>query len=95
MSNAIRHGEPRRVAISVTQDAADTVRVEGTDDGIGMAPAGTTARRAKHLGLVGMRERVMTMAGSLAVGPGPNGRGIALVVRLPCETPQHEQVPPE
>ena len=45
MSNAIRHGEPTRVDIAIAHDDADGIRVEVTDDGIGMAADGTTAAR--------------------------------------------------
>ena len=83
MSNAIRHGAPSHVAISVEETTDGSVRVEVTDDGIGMAaePASGSTR----LGLIGMRERVMAMAGALSITPGGDGRGISVVIRLPCE----------
>jgi signal transduction histidine kinase len=64
-----------------------------TDDGIGMSADGVTARGSTRLGLIGMRERVMAMAGSLVIGPGHNGRGLSLIVRLSCEHSQHADVP--
>ena len=70
MSNAIRHGKPTRVEIVVAHDGADGIRVEVTDDGIGMATHGATARDPSQLGLIGMRERVMAMAGSLSIRHG-------------------------
>ncbi len=83
LSNAIRHGVPSNVAIHV-EDAADGgVRVEVTDDGNGMAAG--PAPGSTRLGLIGMRERVMAMAGALSITPGRGGKGIAVVVRLPCE----------
>jgi signal transduction histidine kinase len=57
--------------------------VEVTDDGIGMAADGMTGRDPKQLGLVGMRERVMAMAGSLSLQHDRNGKGLALIARLP------------
>jgi two-component system sensor histidine kinase UhpB len=84
MSNAIRHGRPARVAIAVARGDADEIRVEVTDDGIGMATDEMTVRGPAQLGLVGMRERVMAMAGSLSIEPGLEGRGLALVASLPC-----------
>jgi signal transduction histidine kinase len=36
------------------------------------------------LGLIGMRERVMAMAGSLSIGGGHNDKGLTLVACLPC-----------
>jgi two-component system sensor histidine kinase UhpB len=99
VSNAIRHGKPTRVEIAVALAGDDGVRVEVTDDGIGMVKNGMMAdgvtgdgmamdgiidRDPAQLGLVGMRERVMAMAGSLSIRRGGNGRGLALVAWLPC-----------
>ena len=68
----------RRVEISVAQGADGTVRVEVTDDGIGMAGGRHGGRGdTQRLGLIGMRERVMAMAGSLAISPGASGAGLA------------------
>ncbi len=83
MSNAIRHGSPTRVQV-VAADVESGVRIAVTDDGVGMPPNGFAAPGAQRLGLVGMRERVMAMAGSLAIQPGPNGKGLMLVALLPC-----------
>ncbi len=83
MSNAIRHGAPTQVQVAVTQDEADFIRVEVADDGIGMPADGIHEREPTRFGLKGMRERVMAMAGSLSIQRGHDGRGLALVVRLP------------
>jgi two-component system, NarL family, sensor histidine kinase UhpB len=91
-SNAIRHGRPTRLDIAITHDGADAICVEVTDDGIGMSGDGAAARGSTRLGLIGMRERVMAMAGSLVIRPGRSGNGLSLVVRLPCEHSQHADV---
>jgi two-component system, NarL family, sensor histidine kinase UhpB len=91
MSNAIRHGRPARVAIAVARGDADGIRVEVTDDGIGMAMDEMTVRGPAQLGLVGMRERVMAMAGSLSIEQGLEGRGLALVASLPCLSARQSQ----
>jgi two-component system, NarL family, sensor histidine kinase UhpB len=83
MSNAIRHGKPTRVDIAIMHDNADGIRVEVADDGGGMASDHIGQRGAAQFGLIGMRERVMAMAGSLTIEQGRNGRGLMLVVRLP------------
>jgi two-component system, NarL family, sensor histidine kinase UhpB len=83
LSNAIRHGRPARVRIVIVDDQADGIRVEVTDDGIGMAADGVTGRDPTHLGLIGMRERVMAMAGSLSIQHDRDGKGLTLVARLP------------
>jgi signal transduction histidine kinase len=84
MSNAIRHGEPARVDIAIEHDETSGIRVEVRDDGIGMPPDGIAGGAAAQLGLIGMRERVMAMTGSLTIQPGYTGKGLVLVARLPC-----------
>ena len=84
MSNAIRHGRPAQVTIAITQEA-DGIRVEVADDGIGMSADSMSTSGSSRFGLIGMRERVMAMAGSLSFVPGGDGRGISLIVRLPNE----------
>jgi two-component system sensor histidine kinase UhpB len=84
VSNAIRHGKPTRVQITIAHDDADGIRVEVADDGIGMTIDGATERDPGQLGLIGMRERVMAMAGSLMIKRGPEGHGLTIVVDLPC-----------
>ena len=86
VSNAIRHGEPTRVDIAVAPDDADGIRVEVTDDGIGMDLDGGSGRDPTQLGLIGMRERVMAMAGSLSIRRGRDGRGVIVAAWLPCVT---------
>jgi two-component system sensor histidine kinase UhpB len=83
VSNAIRHGSPTRVEIAIVNDDAGGIRVEVSDDGVGMAMEGTTGRDPTQLGLIGMRERVMAMAGSLSIQHGRDGKGLAIVARLP------------
>jgi two-component system sensor histidine kinase UhpB len=96
MSNAIRHGKPARVEIAVAHDDNGGIRVEVSDDGIGMmmdgtAPDGSARRDPAQLGLIGMRERVMAMAGSLTIQHGRDGRGMALVAWLPCMASLQDQ----
>ncbi|HUB46690.1 MAG TPA: HAMP domain-containing protein [Acetobacteraceae bacterium] len=83
VSNAVRHGEPTRVQIAVVHGGNDHIRVEITDDGTGLPADGSAEPGMAQLGLVGMRERVMAMAGSLTIQHGGGRRGLALVARLP------------
>jgi len=83
LTNAAKHASPRRVDIGIgiaaptgPQPAAILVAV--TDDGCGVDPAAPTA----GLGLVGLRERVVALAGTLEIASAP-GRGFALRARLP------------
>jgi two-component system sensor histidine kinase UhpB len=90
VSNAIRHGRSSRVEIRVGHEDDEEIRVTVRDNGTGMAPESVMERSPAGLGLTGMRERVMAMAGSLSIGQGLDGRGLELLVRLPC-VGQHSQ----
>lgn len=79
LSNAVRHGQPCRVEVSVALLGADDVVVRVSDDGSGMA--GTAE---PGFGLTGMRERVAALGGWLEVAAGPGGTGLVVMVRLPC-----------
>jgi len=84
LSNAIRHGRPSRVEIIVEPDDwPDAVRVVVADDGLGLPSNVALQRGPTRFGLVGMRERVMAIAGSLSILNGDDGKGLRLVVRLP------------
>lgn len=58
-----------------------TVMVE--DDGVGTQPELPT----RGLGLIGMRERVMALAGELEFKSSP-GRGFKLTARIPLPSPE-------
>ncbi len=82
LSNAVRHSQPSTISIAIDlQDAAEggtemlVVRV--ADDGQGMA-----ASAGIGYGLLGMRERVKAMGGSLTVSSKP-GEGLTVVASLP------------
>jgi two-component system sensor histidine kinase UhpB len=77
--NAVRHGDPERIGISVTRDGVDLV-VRVDDDGGGPGTQGVTP----GFGLAGMRERVAALAGTLAITALAGGRGLAITARLPC-----------
>jgi two-component system sensor histidine kinase UhpB len=77
VSNAMRHGRPRAVTVTLGHDGAALV-VRVVDEGEAIAAAGSGG-----LGLEGMRQRVATLAGTLAAGPRPDGAGWAVEARLP------------
>ncbi len=87
VSNAIRHGEPRHVEIIIADGASRGIRIEVIDDGIGMPKDDVTSRDHRRFGLIGMRERVMAMAGSLSIHHGRDGKGLALIAQLPNTDP--------
>jgi two-component system, NarL family, sensor histidine kinase UhpB len=78
LCNAMRHGRPGRVEISVVRHEFEMV-VRVADDGTGAGGAGVTP----GFGLVGMRERVRAQAGTLAITAREDGRGWAVTARLP------------
>jgi two-component system sensor histidine kinase UhpB len=79
VSNALRHGQPSRIELSVLWESAATLLVEIRDDGVGLQPKGPQG----GLGLTGMRERVTALGGELAVSAGLDGRGVTVRARLP------------
>jgi two-component system, NarL family, sensor histidine kinase UhpB len=76
VSNAIRHGQPKAIAISV-RARGEAVEVAVSDDGkgLGAAPSGT--------GIAGMTERTRALGGTLTVADGTGGQGVAVTALLP------------
>ncbi|MEU2281906.1 sensor histidine kinase [Streptomyces sp. NPDC013178] len=77
VTNARRHARATRVAV-VLRLAEDVAQLVVTDDGRGFTRAEATA----GVGLLGMRERVHLVAGSVAIDSGP-GAGTRLTVTVP------------
>ncbi|MFE7330031.1 sensor histidine kinase [Streptomyces sp. NPDC057565] len=82
LTNVLRHApKARAVTVTVEQDPRD-VTVEVTDD----APAAQAWHPHRGgYGLIGMRERVETLGGSLRAGPRP-GAGWSVRATLPAPT---------
>ncbi|WP_027497112.1 sensor histidine kinase [Rhodococcus sp. JG-3] len=81
LTNVLRHaGHAPRAVVRVAREA-DTVTVEISDNGTGSAAPPT--RGGGH-GLVGMRERVAVLQGTLQVGRTPQGSWLVRA-RLPIE----------
>jgi two-component system sensor histidine kinase UhpB len=78
LTNAVRHGTPSRVSVSVWRKAEDgAVAVTVEDDGGGDAErVGTTA----GYGLLGIRERVDALGGALTVGQAAAGVRVCAVI---------------
>jgi signal transduction histidine kinase len=80
LSNASRHAPGSAVTVSVDQEASTMLlRVANGPGGPAGVPGG--GRRPGH-GLVGMRERVALLGGSLSAGPAPDG-GFVVSAVLP------------
>ena len=79
LSNAVRHGRPTLIEIDVKRETDGHVAVEVTDDGGGLRDLGYGA----GFGLVGMRERVKSVGGTLTVTNRVDGRGVIVSARFP------------
>jgi signal transduction histidine kinase len=80
VANAIGHGNPSTVVLSLTSDPHRiTLRVR--DDGVGFDP-GKVSRSAGGFGLFAMEERVSLVDGTFEVGSAP-GEGTSVTVSVP------------
>ena len=77
LTNAIKHAGAARVEIRVT-DVDDHVEITLRDDGGGFEPQAATS----GFGLVGMRERIALVHGSLDIESSP-GAGTTIRARMP------------
>ena len=82
ITNVLRHSKSRKVSVVTSrQDREVSLIIE--DDGAGFDPEKALGDGNKsHLGLRGMRERVMLAAGTLTIESHP-GSGTSLFVRIP------------
>ena len=78
LTNIAKHSEAGRVSIVVTQKAGSVGAII-EDDGRGFEPGSDVDG---GIGLIGMRERVALLDGSLAIESAP-GKGTTLVVEVP------------
>jgi signal transduction histidine kinase len=78
LTNVVKHAEAKNVSVVVTRRAGGVGAVV-EDDGRGFAEAGV---RDDALGIVGMRERVALLGGTLTFESSPGG-GTALVAYIP------------
>ncbi|MET1045359.1 MAG: HAMP domain-containing protein [Hyphomicrobium sp.] len=77
-SNAVRHGQPSAIGLSVEKVEDGILRVIVSDDGSGLAAKGT-----RGFGLAGMRERVASLDGRLRLADREGGKGVKLIVEIP------------
>lgn len=85
IANAVRHGEPRRIVVSLVYEPK-TLRLMVRDDGHGFdASASPVLQRTDgdrgHFGLIGMRERAARVGARLTVTSEP-GRGTTVLIVL-------------
>jgi signal transduction histidine kinase len=89
LANVSKHAHAGRVGLTLSY-MDDLVTLDVRDDGVGFVPNGNvTERRDGGFGLLGMRQRVQGLAGTLQIESEP-GSGTALSVSIPAvpaETP--------
>jgi two-component system sensor histidine kinase UhpB len=78
LTNVAKHAAATEVVVHLERISDARVRLRVTDNGKGFAPTAAPL----GLGLLGMRERIEALRGSLVVDSAP-GRGVAITVELP------------
>jgi two-component system, NarL family, sensor histidine kinase UhpB len=81
LNNALRHGNPTQVELTAKVTDERHVVVTVGDDGAGFS----ADENHFGYGLLGMRERVESLGGSLEVSNRSGGRGVSVVATLPLE----------
>ena len=71
LTNVARHAHAKRVWVGLT-GRGDELRLEVRDDGVGL-PADNGASRPSGIGLIGIRERVRALGGTVSLSSGPGG----------------------
>ena len=79
ISNAVRHGQPRRVIVSLRRRADRHLSLTIEDDGVGLSASAAGV----GMGLAGMAERVGALQGRFEIGAGAGGRGVRARALLP------------
>jgi two-component system, NarL family, sensor histidine kinase UhpB len=87
LSNALRHGQPSEIDISIQLGADDTVEIDVVDDGGGMMLPTSTA----GFGITGMQERAALLGGTVSVQNRGDGKGVVVRARLPLQS--HQNLP--
>lgn len=80
LTNTVKHAAARTVSVHLTYTERE-VDIRVTDDGRGPRSGPGVGH-----GLVGVRERVAAHGGTAVTGPGPDGRGFEVRVRIPVPT---------
>ncbi|MBN1269329.1 MAG: PAS domain S-box protein [Kiritimatiellae bacterium] len=90
LTNVAKHARATQVVVNLRAEDGDII-LEVADNGIGLAEPPDSSH--KGMGLVGMRERIERLGGSLAV-IGGTGRGAHIVVRISADRSARERGAP-
>jgi two-component system, NarL family, sensor histidine kinase UhpB len=82
LANVIRHSGASNVKIELSSDARTKLRCVVRDDGVGFDQAVLSGKGNSGLGLVGIRERLKAIRGTLQIRSEP-GRGTELLAEIP------------
>ena len=88
LSNSVRHGNPTTIGIEVKSNADSSISIRVLDDGGGLKANG----RGRGYGIVGMRERVASLGGTVDVANRSDGTGVVVSARLPARGERNERV---
>ena len=93
LTNVGRHANASRAEVNI-QNLSDGVQMRISDDGRSFQLQRVLeSKRGKHLGLLGMRERLEMMGGRLQIKATP-GKGTAITAHLPAAPPATPAPPP-
>ena len=84
VNNALRHGQPTEINVSIRLGADDTVQIDVVDDGGGLKPATGTV----GFGISGMKERAALLGGTISVQDRGDGKGVAVSARFQVNHPR-------
>ncbi|WP_424889824.1 sensor histidine kinase [Streptomyces sp. XH2] len=92
LTNVLKHSDARTVTVRLAwgPPGGDRLSVTVTDDGSGVRKAGG---EGSGRGLIGIRERAAAHGGTASAGPGPDGRGYRVCLRLPLVISSRAEVP--
>jgi signal transduction histidine kinase len=84
LRNALKHGAPREIALEA-RSADDSISLSIRDDGVGFTPGQEAGANQGHFGLLGMRERIERLDGTLHVESAP-GQGTIVRIEVPLRS---------
>ncbi len=86
LRNALKHGAPRVITLEArTAATPDAIFLLIRDDGAGFTPGQEAGANQGHFGLVGMRERIERLDGTLQIESAP-GQGTTVQLEVPLRS---------
>jgi len=84
LTNALKHASPSTITIEAKVDSKN-IRLSVTDDGRGFDPIKAPGPQDGHFGLLGMKERIHALNGSLSIESAPS-QGACVKVTIPLDS---------